>query len=129
MERQIVLFEQSIVIWEGDPSDRLLFLLWKLELKRLNTKPKQTASNDNTPFEESKDIAGPSHVLSPIVEGNEDTAIAGQSNIPSPFKKYIFCLHVGKKKPQKKKLKERKTRYSVWGTWLIVFPKETGQEE
>ena len=94
--------------------------MWKkteLELKRLNTKSKQTASNDNTPFEEGEDIAGPSnvlsptvegnedtaivgpsHVLSPIAEGNEDTAIAGQSNTPSPFKKHIFCLLVGKKK-------------------------------
>ena len=42
-----------------------------------------------------------------IVEGNEDTAIAGQSNIPSPFKKYILRLPVGKKKLQKKKPKER----------------------
>ena len=27
--------------------------------------------------------------------------------MPPPFKKYIFCLPVGKKKPQKKKPKER----------------------
>ena len=102
--------------------------MWKkteLELKRLNTKSKQTSSNDNTPFEEDEDIAGPSNVLShivegdedtalivpsnvlsPIVEGNEDTAIAGQSNIPSPFKRYIFCHSDDKKKPQKKKSKE-----------------------
>ena len=59
---KLELFEQSTVDWEGDPSDRSLFLLWKkteLELKRINTKSKQTASNDNTPFEEGEDIAGP----------------------------------------------------------------------
>ena len=58
---------------QGDPSDKSLFLLWKkteLELKGLNTKPKQTALNDNNLFEEVEDIARPSNVLSPIVEGN-----------------------------------------------------------
>ena len=48
---KLELFEQSTVDWEGDPSDSSLFLLWKkteLELTRLNTKSKQTASNDNT---------------------------------------------------------------------------------
>ena len=65
-----------------------LFLLWKkveLELKRFNTKSKQTASNDNTPFEEGEDIVGPLNVLSPIVEGNEDTAITGPSHVLSPI--------------------------------------------
>ena len=67
---KLELFEQSTVGWEGDPSDISLFLLWKkteLELKRLNTKSKQTASNDSTPFVESEDIVGPLNVLSPIV--------------------------------------------------------------
>ena len=74
--------EQSTVDWKRYPSDRSLFLLWKrteLELKRLNSKSKYTASNDNTPFEEGEDIGGPSNLLSPIVEGNQDTAFTGPS--------------------------------------------------
>ena len=80
-EVKLELFEQSTVDWEGDPSDRSLFLLWKkteLELKRLNTKSKQTASNDNTTFEEGEDIAGPSNLLSSIVEGNEVALFLGR---------------------------------------------------
>ena len=85
---KLKLFEQSTVGWEEDPSDRSLFLLWKkseLELKSLNTKSKQIASNDNTPFEEGEDNAGPLNVLSPIVEGKEDTTIAGPSDVLSPI--------------------------------------------
>ena len=83
---KLKLFEPPTVDWEGDPSDRSLFVLWKkteFELKRLNTNSKQTASNDNTPFEEGEDFVGPSNVLSPIVEGNEDTAITGPSHLLS----------------------------------------------
>ncbi|KAJ4451842.1 hypothetical protein ANN_03320, partial [Periplaneta americana] len=185
-KEKLELFERSAHDWEGDPSDRSLFLLWKkteLELKSLSTTSEQTVFNDNTleedadttvsrpinnlqgsvtleqytpkvtsivegsddtvitgPMDEEEEdttTCGPLYVSmtsatseliasndsitvpnstniltdalkdTSMVEDNEDVAIPGPSNVPSPFKKYMFCPTVDKKKPQKKQPKEK----------------------